>query len=220
MSRNNDRNNITDDNVQNGEGHTYVGGSNTSDMELDERDMQLADDVAKEKKIKLVIALSAVLLAIIAVVVYFAATQLNTGKAESVNLVSTYMEGLGNSDVDKVKSVMDSDTVDDDSISTLVKIFQTYNDNGIQYTLDYTTGEGYEASDSQLDAVSKALYNKTAEKAEVKKGYVVPVKGTILLTYDGQTSPYDVDMDIICYEKDGEWYLGGTVESGDSESDK
>ena len=69
MSRDNDRNNITDDNVQNGEGHTYVGGSNTSDMELDERDMQLADDVAKEKKIKLVIALSAVLLAIIAVVV-------------------------------------------------------------------------------------------------------------------------------------------------------
>ncbi len=220
MSSDNNRNNITDDNVQNGDGHMYVGGSNTSDMELDEHDMQLADDVAKEKKIKLVIALAAVLLAIIVVVVYLAATKLNTGKSQSVKLVNTYMDGLGDADVDKVKSVMDSDTVDDDSISTLVKIFQTYNDNGIQYKLEYTTEEGYEASDSQLDAVSKALYNKAADKAEVKKGYVVPVKGTIMLTYDGQTSPYDVDMDIICYEKDGEWYLGGTVESGDSGSDK
>lgn len=48
----------------------------------------------------------------------------------------------------------------------------------------------------------------------MKKGYVVPVRGTIMLTYDGQTSPYEMDMDIICYEKDGEWYLGGTVDNG------
>ena len=41
------------------------------------------------------------------------------------------MSGLENTDVDKVKSVMDRKAVDDDSINTLVKIFETYNENGI-----------------------------------------------------------------------------------------
>lgn len=145
---------------------------------------------------------------------YLAVTRLSTGKSKSIKLVDTYMSGLENTDVDKVKSVMDRKAVDDDSINTLVKIFETYNENGIQYTLEYTTAEGREASPKELDAVSQALYSKTADKAGVKKGYVVPVRGTIMLTYDGQTSPYEMDMDIICYEKDGEWYLGGTVDNG------
>ena len=192
----------------------YVGGSDASDMGFDDRDAQMADELAKEKKKKIVIALSAVILAVIVVVVYLAATRLNTGKSQSIKLVDTYMSGLESADVNKVKSVMDQKAVDDDSINTLVKIFETYNENGIQYTLEYTTDEGRETSSRELDAVSQALYSKSADKAGVKKGYVVPVKGTIMLTYDGQTSPYDMDMDIICYEKDGEWYLGGTMDSG------
>ena len=41
-----------------------------------------------------------------------------------------------------------------------------------------------------------------------------------MMTFQGQTSPYDLDMDIICYEKDGEWYLGGTVmTTGDTTTD-
>ena len=41
-----------------------------------------------------------------------------------------------------------------------------------------------------------------------------------MMTFQGQTSPYDLDMDIICYENDGEWYLGGTVmTTGDTTTD-
>ncbi len=214
MGNDNDQNNISYENERNKQEHVYVGGSDASDMGFDDRDAQMADELAKEKKKKTVIALSAVILAVIVVVVYLAATRLNTGKSQSIKLVDTYMSGLENADVDKVKSVMDQKAVDDDSINTLVKIFETYNENGIQYTLEYTTDEGRETSARELDAVSQALYSKSADKAGVKKGYVVPVKGTIMLTYDGQTSPYDMDMDIICYEKDGEWYLGGTMDSG------
>lgn len=209
-----DQNNISYKNERNKQERVYVGGSGASDMGFDDRDVQVADELAKEKKKNVAIALSAVLLAVIVVVVYLAVTRLNTGKSKSIKLVDTYMSGLENTDVDKVKSVMDRKAVDDDSINTLVKIFETYNENGIQYTLEYTTAEGREASPKELDAVSQALYSKTADKAGVKKGYVVPVRGTIMLTYDGQTSPYEMDMDIICYEKDGEWYLGGTVDNG------
>lgn len=214
MGNDNDQNNISYENERNKQEHVYVGGSDASDMGFDDRDAQMADELAKEKKKKIVIALSAVILAVIVVVVYLAATRLNTGKSQSIKLVDTYMSGLESADVDKVKSVMDQKAVDDDSINTLVKIFETYNENGIQYTLEYTTDEGRETSSRELDAVSQALYSKSADKAGVKKGYVVPVMGTIMLTYDGQTSPYDMDMDIICYEKDGEWYLGGTMDSG------
>ena len=214
MGNDNDQNNISYENERNKQEHVYVGGSDASDMGFDDRDAQMADELVKEKKKKIVIALSAVILAVIVVVVYLAATRLNTGKSQSIKLVDTYMSGLESADVDKVKSVMDQEVVDDDSINTLVKIFETYNENGIQYTLEYTTDEGRETSSRELDAVSQALYSKSADKAGVKKGYVVPVKGTIMLTYDGQTSPYDMDMDIICYEKDGEWYLGGTMDSG------
>ena len=198
-----DQNNISYKNERNKQERVYVGGSGASDMGFDDRDVQVADELAKEKKEKVAIALSAVLLAVIVVVVYLAVTRLSTGKSKSIKLVDTYMSGLENTDVDKVKSVMDRKAVDDDSINTLVKIFETYNENGIQYTLEYTTAEGREASPKELDAVSQALYSKTADKAGVK-----------MLTYDGQTSPYEMDMDIICYEKDGEWYLGGTVDNG------
>lgn len=141
-----DQNNISYKNERNKQERVYVGGSGASDMGFDDRDVQVADELAKEKKKKVAIALSAVLLAVIVVVVYLAVTRLSTGKSKSIKLVDTYMSGLENTDVDKVKSVMDRKAVDDDSINTLVKIFETYNENGIQYTLEYTTAEGREAS--------------------------------------------------------------------------
>ena len=109
--------------------HPLFKYSGASDMGFDDRDVQVADELAKEKKKKVAIALSAVLLAVIVVVVYLAVTRLSTGKSKSIKLVDTYMSGLENTDVDKVKSVMDRKAVDDDSINTLVKIFETYNEN-------------------------------------------------------------------------------------------
>lgn len=198
----------------------YVGGSGMDDMELDERDIQLMEESRKEGKKKLFIALGAIVLAVIVVVIYIVVRKNMTGKSESENLIKTYMEGLEEADLDKVESVMDPDTIDSDSSKDLVTVFQTYKENNIEYTVSYTMGDGHVAEYGDLAAVSSTVYGKTQKEAGISKGYVIPVTGTIMMTFQGQTSPYDLDMDIICYEKDGEWYLGGTVmTTGDTTTD-
>lgn len=198
----------------------YVGGSGMDDMELDERDIQLMEESRKEGKKKLFIALGAIVLAVIVVVIYIVARKNMTGKSESEDLIKTYMEGLEEADLDKVESVMDPDTIDSDSLKNLVTVFQTYKENNIEYTVSYTMGDGHVAESSDLAAVSSTVYGKTQKEAGISKGYVIPVTGKIMMTFQGQTSPYDLDMDIICYEKDGEWYLGGTVmTTGDTTTD-
>ncbi len=198
----------------------YVGGSGMDDMELDERDIQLMEESRKEGKKKLFIALGAIVLAVIVVVIYIVVRKNMTGKSESEDLIKTYMEGLEEADLDKVESVMDPDTIDSDSSKDLVTVFQTYKENNIEYTVSYTMGDGHVAESSDLVAVSSTVYGKTQKEAGISKGYVIPVTGKIMMTFQGQTSPYDLDMDIICYEKDGEWYLGGTVmTTGDTTTD-
>lgn len=198
----------------------YVGGSGMDDMELDDRDIQLMEESRKEGKKKLFIALGAIVLAVIVVVIYIVARKNMTGKSESEDLIKTYMEGLEEADLDKVESVMDPDTIDSDSSKNLVTVFQTYKENNIEYTVSYTMGDGHVAESGDLAAVSSTVYGKTQKEAGISKGYVIPVTGTIMMTFQGQTSPYDLDMDIICYEKDGEWYLGGTVmTTGDTTTD-
>ncbi|RJW75691.1 MULTISPECIES: nuclear transport factor 2 family protein [Coprococcus] len=198
----------------------YVGGSGMDDMELDERDIQLMEESRKEGKKKLFIALGAIVLAVIVVVIYIVVKKNMTGKSESEELIKTYMEGLEEADLDKVESVMDPDTIDSDSSKDLVTVFQTYKENNIEYTVSYTMGDGHVAESGDLAAVSSTVYGKTQKEAGISKGYVISVTGTIMMTFQGQTSPYDLDMDIICYEKDGEWYLGGTVmTTGDTTTD-
>jgi ketosteroid isomerase-like protein len=198
----------------------YVGGSGMDDMELDERDIQLMEESRKEGKKKLFIALGAIVLAVIVVVIYIVVKKNMTGKSESEELIKTYMEGLEEADLDKVESVMDPDTIDSDSSKDLVTVFQTYKENNIEYTVSYTMGDGHVAESGDLAAVSSTVYGKTQKEAGISKGYVIPVTGKIMMTFQGQTSPYDLDMDIICYEKDGEWYLGGTVmTTGDTTTD-
>ena len=198
----------------------YVGGSGMDDMELDERDIQLMEESRKEGKKKLFIALGAIVLAVIVVVIYIVVKKNMTGKSESEELIKTYMEGLEEADLDKVESVMDPDTIDSDSSKDLVTVFQTYKENNIEYTVSYTMGDGHVAESGDLAAVSSTGYGKTQKEAGISKGYVISVTGTIMMTFQGQTSPYDLDMDIICYEKDGEWYLGGTVmTTGDTTTD-
>lgn len=198
----------------------YVGGSGMDDMELDERDIQLMEESRKEGKKKLFIALGAIVLAVIVVVIYIVVRKNMTGKSESEDLIKTYMEGLEEADLDKVESVMDPDTIDSDSSKNLVTVFQTYKENNIEYTVSYTMGDGHVAESGDLAAVSSTVYGKTQKEAGISKGYVIPVTGKIMMTFQGQTSPYDLDMDIICYEKDGEWYLGGTVmTTGDTTTD-
>ena len=198
----------------------YVGGSGMDDMELDERDIQLMEESRKEGKKKLFIALGAIVLAVIVVVIYIVVRKNMTGKSESEYLIKTYMEGLEEADLDKVESVMDPDTIDSDSSKDLVTVFQTYKENNIEYTVSYTMGDRHVAESSNLAAVSSTVYGKTQKEAGISKGYVIPVTGKIMMTFQGQTSPYDLDMDIICYEKDGEWYLGGTVmTTGDTTTD-
>lgn len=196
----------------------YVGGMNVDETLLDERDEKIADDISRERRIKAVILASVAAFFLIIFVVYKIVSGADTGEKESRELVETYMEGLRNADSDMVESVMDSSTVNSETSDALVSVFQAYKNSGLTYTVEYAMGEGYVAESDDLEAVSSTIYSAGAEKAGVDRGYVVPVTGTILLNYGGETTPYEIDMDIICYEKDGEWYLGGTIED-ESETD-
>lgn len=194
------------------EKNKYVGGGDADQMELDERDIMAAREADSDNRRKVILAVIATVIAITVVVVYFAVARSHRGVSQSKKLVKTYMEGLEEGDVDKVRNVMDPAAVDDASMNTMVSIFETYKDQNIEYTVDYSMEEGREASENDLQAVSSTLYSASPKRTGVTAGYIIPVKGTILLTYKEQSSPYELDMDIICYEKDGEWYLGGTVE--------
>lgn len=189
----------------------YVGGMEPEEFVLDESDQEIIEELRKERKTKIIIISSVVIFLLIIFIAYKAVPQLGKGLKKSEELVVTYMEGLDEADSEKVQSVMDPETVNSESADTLVSIFKTYESSGITYTVDYTIGEGREADGDELEAMCSAIYDSTASKADVEKGYVIPVDGAIILSYDGQKSTYDLDMDIICYEKDGEWYLGGTL---------
>lgn len=193
----------------------YVGGGEEL-PEFDEKDQQIMEETRKEHRKQIVIALVAVVVAAVVVAVYFLVIRGGVAESRCRKLVATYMEGLDEADIDKVESVMDPDTLDGDSSDTLMNIFQTYKDNGIEYSVDYSIGDIRKADSSNLEAVGSTVYGKPADKAGISKGCVVPVSGSIMMTYQGQSSPYDLDMDIICYEKDGEWYLGGTIVTDDS----
>lgn len=198
---------------------TYVGGDDAEQLELDDRDKQVIEDAGKERKKKIIIAVSAALIAVIVVAVYLAVTIAGAGASKSKKLVETYMAGLADADIDKVKSVMDPDTLANQATDSLIQIFQTYKESDeFSYTVDYTMGDGYKAESSNLEAVSNTLYSKSAKNTGITKGYVIPVSITMSLSYKGTTTPNSVDLDIICYEKDGEWYLGGTIESDTEES--
>lgn len=193
--------------------YTYVGGDSAEQLNLDDRDIQIIEEAGKEKKKKIIIAVSAAALAVIVVAVYLAVTIAGAGASRSRKLVETYMAGLADADIDKVKSVMDSDTLANQATDSLIQIFQTYKESDeFTYTVDYSMGDGYKADSSNLEAVSNTLYSKSAKSAGVVKGYVIPVSITMNLSYKGTTTPNSVNLNIICYEKDGEWYLGGTIE--------
>lgn len=197
---------------------TYVGGGD-GPLEFDEKDQQIMAESRNEHRKQIIIALVAVVIAAVVVAVYFLAIRGGVAKSRCRKLVITYMEGLDEADLDKVESVMDPDTLTSDSSDTLMKIFQTYKDNGIEYSVDYTIGDISKADSSNLEAVGSTVYGESADKAGISKGYVVPVSGSIMMTYQGQSSPYDLNMEIICYEKDGEWYLGGTIVTDDSSAE-
>lgn len=191
----------------------YVGGSDADEIEFDDMDMHALEENSRENRKRVLIALTAIIVAVLVVTVYFVVVRSGSGAAKSRKLVETYMDGLGAGDLDKVQEVMDPDTIDQSSMDTLVQVFKTYKDNNLEYSVNYVMEKGYRASDGDIEAVCKAIYGTTSKKSGVDKGYVIPVTGTIDLSYKGETSPYDLDMKIICYEKNGNWYLGGTIDN-------
>lgn len=193
----------------------YVGGEMDEQEVLSDSDRELADEVRRENRVKLIVAVAAVVIALAAVTIYLIVSPQVKGKNTSKKLVETYMEGLAEADSDKVCSVMDPDTVSSDSSSSLIDVFKTYEDNGITYEVDYEMEDGRTAEDEDLQAVCNTIYGSSAEEAGVTRGYIIPISGNIIMTYQNQSSPYELDMEIVCYEKGGTWYLGGSLEDSE-----
>lgn len=149
-------------------------------------------------------------------VLCFIAVKRHGGKRTSRALVTTYMEGMKACDADKMRSVTDSDAAGGDFVREYEITFAAYESVGLEYDVDYELGDVYEADEKDIETVCNSIYYTTADEMGIEKGYIVPVTGTITLTADGNSSPYTLDIAVICYEKDGEWYLGGTVSGSDN----
>lgn len=191
----------------------YVGGS--GEPVLDEREKRIVRETIRERRIKAAVVVCAIAIFAIAGGIY-ATVSAGSGRKKSRELIKTYMEGMKAQDAESMASVADPDADTSDMVEAYETIFEAYRTSGITYGVVYEIGDGYAADDEDLDAVCNTRYGKTADEMGIDKGYVFPVTGTINLIYEGNTSPSDLDVEFICYEKDDEWYLGGTISDSDS----
>lgn len=196
------------------EKNKYVGNTDVDEILLDEQDEAVLEELRHEKRRRLLIVGGVLGFLLLIFVVYRLGFTDSDGEKESRTLVTTYMQALQEADSAKVESVMDPEAVDSDETAKLVEVFKIYEKNGITYTVEYSMSGGYEASADELESTCETVYNSSAEAAGVSRGYVIPVTGTITIAYDGQISPNEMNMNIICYEKSGSWYLGGTLSDG------
>ncbi len=134
---------------------------------------------------------------------------------ECEKVIDTYMAGLQEADVDKVISTVDpesNEVLDDDSLTTLTSTFTMLKSMGVEYTIEYSILSHEKASESEIKGMCASAYGDAGMSKEVKRAYIFEVEMTMEASYLGQTENSTETQDMICYEKDGHYYIGGVRE--------
>ncbi len=134
------------------------------------------------------------------------------GAKKSEELIKTYMEAIAAGDTDAIVSVVDPDCVEGGEVEELTAAFSMLASLGIEYTIDYDITNTEKASEGTIKNMCGSLYNDTSVAKDIKMAYICSVDCTMTMSYMGETETQDEDMDLICYKKDGEWYIGGYME--------
>ncbi len=146
-----------------------------------------------------------------AVLVWFFVFREN-GAKKSEQLVKDYMEAIESGDTDAIVEVVDPDCVKNDEVEELTAAFAMLSSLGIEYSLDYDITKTEKASSGTIKNMCGSLYGDTGVAKKIKKAYICSVDCTMTMSYLGETETQDQDMDLICYKKDGKWYIGGYME--------
>ncbi len=77
-------------------------------------------------------------------------------------------------------------------------------------TSDYKIIETVKASDSTIEEMCEDLYEDKDVVDDISQAYVSEVEYSITFSVLGLEIPLEGNIYIICYKKNGEWYLGGT----------
>ena len=135
------------------------------------------------------------------------------GELISSKLVDQFMSGIEEADTDKIVSLVDSKCVSDNDIETLSSSFEVLQSMGVEYTIDYKITSSKKADEEDIKDVCETLYNDASEADKINCAYICDVDFSITMSYLGETETGDNKMSLICYEKEGKWYIGGTVEN-------
>lgn len=172
------------------------------------------DQMPQKKKsgmgaaIGIIIAL--VVVAAVAVVLFLFV--FNNGPKKSKDLVDQFMTGIEEGDTDKIVDLVDSDCVGESDVQTLSDGFALLKSMGIEYTMDYEITSTEKANKATIESMCEGLYGDEDVAKDVKSAYICEVDYTMEMSYLGETESQDDTMSLICYKKDGKWYVGGTVE--------
>lgn len=134
------------------------------------------------------------------------------GARKSENVVNEFMTGMAEGDTEKMIAYMDPACVDESDVDDLAYSFEMLSAMGMEYSIDYEILETQKASDSLVEDMCEGIYDDEKVADDISKAYVSQVEYTIGVTYLGVTQSQDDTIYLICYKKDGEWYLGGTVD--------
>jgi hypothetical protein len=82
---------------------------------------------------------------------------------------------------------------------------------GIEYTLDYKIVSTEKATDEEIKSMCEGIYDDESVAKDIKLAYICDVEYTMNMTYLGESESEDDSFSLICYKKDGKWYVGGTM---------
>lgn len=160
------------------------------------------------------IIIAVTLLAVVAIVVF---NLMATKKAQKgcEDAIKTFMSGLQEGDATKIASVADPESNEmqsDDAMDQLVVAFQLLAGMGIDYKIDYTILDSRKASESEIKSMCAGIFGDAGKSKDIKRAYIYKVEMVINVSYLGQSESSSETSNLICYERDGHYYIGGMME--------
>jgi hypothetical protein len=195
-------------------GYQQLNMGNNMNMGMDYQQPYMPASTPEPKKSKggLIAAIVAAVIVIAAVAAVLAFVVFGeNGEKKSKQVVDTYMTGLAEADSDKIASVVDPKCTSEDELQQVADAFEMLKSMGIEYTLDYKIVSVEEASTSEIKSMCEGIYDDESVAADIKSAYICDVEYTMNMTYLGESESEEDSFSLICYKKDGTWYVGGTM---------
>ncbi len=170
------------------------------------------DDTQPKSKTGMIVGIIIGAAVVVAAAIVALALIVGGGARKCEKIVDEFMEGMAEGDAEKMVSNIDSDCVADSDVEELAYSFELIKAYGMEYSVDYEILETKKASDDIIEEMCDSLYGDDDVADDISKAYVSKVEYSVTASYLGETQTEEDTMYLVCYKKDGEWYLGGTVE--------